>query len=196
MLDNELVKEFIRKELHIDAWAETGSAGWINPKYTAYHTYVHVSGNGRWVHVLPMEHEHKRFAFPFRAIGINTLKISGRTINDWRDLPTPNDGLNSLILENCKLPPLGDIPQYGYITIEIDPTVKTSIVEMFNKSMQFKQSIDFKVMMNHSCWLRIFKMQSGYCSIATNYAMGNDVLIEDAFDLQNNLIEFGFEHLL
>ena len=198
MYDKDSVEAFVAKELWTSApKGQFEQLQFINPKYIIYDKYVHVSGYAKWIYVLPSNDENKNFAFPFRALGIQTLKITKRCIKNWHDLPTPSDGTHAAILEFCELPNLDDMPNYKTLIIDVNSDFKGSIVQLFNYGNGEGRSIDFRIVnADKSCALRIFKMKHGSFTIGRDYSLRDTTLMNDVFELQDMLIELGFEHLL
>ncbi|AVH85249.1 hypothetical protein RsoM2USA_321 [Ralstonia phage RsoM2USA] len=131
--------------------------------------------------------EYPRLHVPFITRGISELQVSNRTIERWNDVPIP---YKTAYIDKCKTPPLKDLPSSSCKWwIKINPDHRENIVPIFDRK---DLHITIRII-NSNRSTTITKDRDGDI-----WASGDvrGATLKDVFELQDWLIENGFEALV
>lgn len=133
------------------------------------------------------------FKLPFEFDRLFSVEVSNRTITNWSDLG--NTRLSTeWYFNNCHLPPIAQMPRFDTVIITISPTFdfKDNIFPLFEcRTPEF--SIESE---DGSPILRITKGKNSSFIIRHDKSNPNMIIIADAFELQDWLVNNGFENLV
>lgn len=131
--------------------------------------------------------EYPRLHVPFITRGIAELQVSNRTIENWDDVPVP---FKKAYLDKCKIPPLDDIPSTCQWWIKINHDHRENIIPAFDR-----KDLNITIRISNSAYNKSTTLTKHHNDIWAD-ADGAGIVLTDVFELQNWLIENGFETLV
>lgn len=173
------------------------------PKFTAVDAAIKFDQHV--IEAIPISGGYDDIKFPFvMSDPSQEIHIFKRTVRKWENVPW----YCNLVLNDCKLPPLSEIPNDAkFLWIEVDRNFKDSIIEMFDRlkarltflvgvPSAYNPRVDDSIV--YTCdqeIIKICKWDDG--RIWVNRENGiKGLQFKDVFELQDYLIETGFENLV
>ena len=146
----------------------------------------------------PQKVPYEPLKVPFKmtsSTGIDDLTIIKRTIENWSDIPV--DGIDWINLEDCKLPPLDQMPHYNDIWIgAMKSNFNDSIMGLMSRPARADRVI-FSLRDGGDLLIEITKHFNEDTLDLQQYSPEPlRITFTNPFELQDWLIENGYEYLV
>lgn len=167
------------------------------PKHLIYDTHVWFAIDKKCLRIIEKEEKRdqfEEFEFPFIAKGVHVMQVTKRTIKSWNHLPK---GLERLILLNCDIPSLSDMPEFTDIRLEVGPSFSGSIINMFENTCKGSdRCATFSVDHGPKQILRVDRWGAEPIGVRAGEFTAPETELNDVFELQEWLIDNNFSRFV